>query len=177
MKSIYLLFISLFLCVIIVNGQSIQEDPTSSNSVVGYLKIGDIEGESKSNLFKDQIEIYGLSTAIEQGNAAQVGRGRSRARAKVHPFSMVKRMDRATAYLMLAGMQGKSFPNMILTLVKNKVVYAIYTFENVSISKSQVDASSDRQEILSIIFENITFRYIENNGDEHEITFDVAAGV
>lgn len=176
MKSIHVLFISLFLCAITVNGQSTQEDPMSSNSVIGYLKIDDISGESKASQYEGQIEVYGLSSTIEQGSAAQVGRGRSRARAKVFPFSMVKRMDSSTAYLMLAGMQGKSFPDMTLTLVKNQKVYAIYRFENVTISKSQLDASSDRQEILSIVFENIDFTYIAPDGKKHQILFDIAAG-
>ncbi len=164
-----------------MSSQSIQENPTSSNTVVGYLKIPDIAGESNAVRFEDQIEIFGLSSLIEQGSAARVGKGRRRARAQVSPMYVVKRIDSATPYVMLASMQGKSFPDMVITLVEsessNQIAYFIVTLENVTIIKHQFDSSSNRQEIISLSYENITVKYVSNDGSEHEITFDVAAGV
>lgn len=164
-----------------MNVQSIQENPTASSTVIGYLKIPDIDGESNAARFEDQIEIFGLSSLVEQGREAQVGKGRRRARAQVSPIDVVKSIDSATPYVILASMQGKSFPDMVITLVKsessNGSAYVIITLENVNIAKHQFDASSNRQEIMSLSYEHITVKYIANDGSEHEISYDVAAGV
>ena len=48
MKTIQIVIVSLFLFSIPVNAQSTQEDPMTSKNTIGYLKIGDIEGESKT---------------------------------------------------------------------------------------------------------------------------------
>ncbi|MBU2926913.1 Hcp family type VI secretion system effector [Winogradskyella psychrotolerans] len=173
MKTIQIVIVSLFLFSIPVNAQSTQEDPMTSKNTIGYLKIGDIEGESKTKFYEDQIEIFGLASLIELEN--KTGTGRARATAAVSPITLVKKIDAATPYLMLANLQGKSYSDADITLVKsvNKVQkgYFIISLKNLVISKHQIDASSDRQEIISLTFEKITIKYIEAKG-QHEVTFD-----
>ncbi|CAH8285699.1 type VI secretion system secreted protein Hcp [Mariniflexile fucanivorans] len=179
MKLIQLLFVSLFLFSITVNAQSTQENPITSTNVTGYLKIPDISGESKSSRFKDEIEIFGLASLIEQTSGNSLGTGRIRAKANMTPISLVKNIDAATPYLMLANMQGKVFREVIITLVKSEnnaqTPYLIIKLQNVSIKKHQIDSSSNRQEIISLDFEKITTKYI-NKGKEHEITYDLSVG-
>ena len=159
--------------------------------LTGYLKIGDIAGESQRVDHEDEIDIHDMRWNIEQGSAAQVGRGRSRARAQVDALLLKKFVDASSVYLALACMQGKSFPDMVLSLRKDSgeahLDYLIITMENVTISKYEalgVGEGEDGQmveELLGLVFENVTYKYVvqaddHSAGDEHEITYDIAAG-
>ena len=119
-------------------------------------------------------------------------KGRSRARAQVGAINLRKFTDAASAYLLLACMQGKSFPDMVLSVRKDSgeahLDYLVITMENVTISKFEtigVGPEEDGQmieEILGLVFENVTYKYTvqaddHSAGDEHEITYDIAAGV
>lgn len=180
MKTIQLLLVSLFLFSLTVNSQSKQENPFTSKSVIGYLKIPDIEGESKSSEYKNEIEIFGLASLIEKAGKIEPGRGRSQSRAQMSSISLVKNIDAATPYLMLANLQGKSFKEAVISLVKSekgsKKPFLILTLKKTIINKHQIDSSSNRQEIVSLSFEKITIKYI-NNGQEHEVTYNLAGGV
>ncbi|PUB17272.1 Hcp family type VI secretion system effector [Yoonia sediminilitoris] len=160
--------------------------------LTGYLKIGDIAGESQRAEHEDEIDIHDIKWNIEQGSAAQVGRGRSRSRAQVDAIFLRKFTDAASAYLALACMQGKSFPDMVLSVRKDSgdahLDYLIITMENVTISKFEVLGTGDGEggqmieEVLGLVFENVTYKYTvqaddHSAGDEHEITYDIAAGV
>ena len=161
-------------------------------ALTGYWKIDDIAGESQRAEHEDEIDFHDLRWNIEQGSAAQVGKGRSRARAQVGAINVRKFTDAASAYLALACMQGKSFPEMTLSVRKDSgeahLDYLIITMENVTISKFETVGVGDEEdgqmieEIVGIVFENVTYKYTvqeddHSAGDEHEITFDIAAGV
>jgi type VI secretion system secreted protein Hcp len=158
----------------------------------GYLKIGDIGGESQRIDHEEEIDIHDMMWNIEQGSAAQVGKGRARARAQISALLLRKFADAASVYLALACMQGKSFPDMVLSVRKDSgeshLDYLIITMENVTISKYEVLGVGDEEggqiieEELGLVFENVTYKYTvqeddHSAGDEHEITYDIAAGV
>lgn len=160
--------------------------------LAAYLKIGDIGGESQRADHEEEIDIHDVIWNVEQGSAAQIGKGRSRSRAQVGPIYLRKFTDAASAYLLLACMQGKSFPDMVLSVRKDSgeahLDYLIITMENVTISKFEtegVGAAEDGQmiqEVVGLIFENVTYKYTvqeddHSAGGEHEITYDIAAGV
>lgn len=160
--------------------------------LTAYLKIGDIAGESQRAEHEDEIDIHDIQWNIEQGSAAQVGRGRARARAQVDALLLSKFTDASSAYLALACMQGKSFPDMVLSVRKDSgdahLDYLIITMENVTISKFETCGIGDNEdgqmieECLGLVFENVTYKYTvqaddHSAGDEHEITYDIAAGV
>lgn len=160
-------------------------------ALTAYLAIGDIAGESQRADHEDEIDIHDIEWNIEQAAAAQVGKGRSRARAQVSNLMLRKYADAASVYLGLACMQGKSFPDMVLSVRKDSgeahLDYLIITMENVTIAKYEVlgtgDASGDMiEEMIGLAFENVTYKYTvqaddHSAGDEHEITYDIAAGV
>ncbi|SFD10867.1 Hcp family type VI secretion system effector [Algibacter pectinivorans] len=179
MKQALILFIGLVMFSATLNAQSTQENPMTANTVIGFVKIPDINGESQSKAYAREIEIYGLASLSEQLKSAQIGSGRSRARATVSPISLVKKIDAATPYLMLANLQGKFFAETTISLIKPETgsqnPYLVITLKNVLISKHQVDASSNRQEIIDLKYEKITVKYITKSG-EHEITFNVTSG-
>lgn len=163
--------------------------------LTAYLKIGDIGGESQRADHEDEIDIHDMMWNIEQAAAAQVGRGRSRARAQVSNLILRKFSDASSVYLALACMQGKSFPDMVLSVRKDSgeahLDYLIITMENVTIAQYEVlgtggmDGNQDGdmiEEKIGLAFENVTYKYTvqaddHSAGDEHEITYDIAAGV
>ncbi|WP_299560448.1 type VI secretion system tube protein Hcp [uncultured Sulfitobacter sp.] len=161
-------------------------------ALTAYLKIGDIAGESQRVDHEEEIDIHDIRWNIEQGSAAQVGKGRARARAQISAIELSKFMDASSAYLALACMQGKSFPDMVLSVRKDSgeahLDYLIITMENVTISKYEIAGVGDQEEgqmieeALGLVFENVTFKYTvqeddHSAGGEHEITYDIAAGV
>ncbi|XMO87584.1 type VI secretion system tube protein Hcp [Algibacter sp. AS12] len=178
MKPVLVLFIGLFMFSAKINAQSTQENPMAANKVVGFLKVPDIDGEARSSAFAKEIEIYGLASLTEQINA--IGTGRSRAKATISPISLVKKIDAATPYLMLANLQGKSFPETTISLVNpesgSQNPYLVITLEKVIISKHQIDASSNRQEIIDLKFDKITVKYITKSG-VNEISYNLATGI
>lgn len=160
--------------------------------LAAYLKIGDIAGESQRVDHEDEIDIHDIMWSIDRKSTSQVGRGRRRARAKIRPLLLRKFTDAASAYLLLACMQGKAFPEMILSVRKDSgeahLDYLVITMENVTISKFETlgvgedDEGQTIEEIIGLVFENVTYKYTVQSDDhsaggEHEITYDIAAGV
>ncbi|PWJ16560.1 Hcp family type VI secretion system effector [Jannaschia seohaensis] len=160
--------------------------------LTAYLKIDDIQGESQRVDHEDEIDIHDIKWNIEQGSAAQVGRGRARARAFVDALYLRKFTDASSPYLALSCMQGKSFKEMILYVRKDSgeahLDYYTITMENVTISKFETIGVGENEggqvieEIVGLVFENVTVKYVvqdddHNASDEHEITYDIAAGV
>ena len=158
--------------------------------LTGYLRIPDIPGESKRAQHEDEIDIHDIRWSIEKRAAARVGRGRSRSRAKVGALLLSKFADASSVYLALACLQGKSFPDMTLAVRKDSgeahLDYLTITMENVTISKYEVLGTGEGgqmiEELLGLVFEEVSYRYVvqadgRSAGAEHEIEYDIAAGV
>lgn len=158
----------------------------------GFLSIPDIAGESRSADHEDEINIHGLQWKIEQDTAKATGRGRRQSRATVGNFIVTKFTDAASPYLALACLQGKSIPEITIALRKDSgeahLDYLIITMKNCQIASFDMDGGApngtdDRiTESVALSFEQITKTYTiqaddHSAGDEHEITFDIAAGV
>ena len=158
--------------------------------LAAYLKIDDIPGESRRAEHEDEIDIHDLRWNIEQSGSPSVGRGRSRSRAKVEALVLHKFADTSSVYLALACMQGKAFSEMTLSVHRDRgeahLDYLTITMENVTISKYEVLGSGAAEgemieEVIGLVFENVSYKYVvladdHSAGDEHEITFDLAAG-
>ncbi len=159
--------------------------------LTAFLKIDDIPGESHSTGHEEEIDVHALRWGVEHTVRAQVGRGRARARADVDQLALHKFYDAASPYLFLACAQGKSFAEMTLAVRKDSgeahLDYLIITMENVVIADVEMSNTDDSEteeihEVVKLAFENVTIKYItlsddHSAGDEHEITYDIAAGV
>jgi type VI secretion system secreted protein Hcp len=158
----------------------------------GYLKIADINGESHRADHEDEIDIHGLQWSIQQDSSTNTGRGRRQSRAKVDQLVLTKHTDAASPYLALATMQGKRFDEIQLSVRKDSgeahLDYLVITMTNCLISGFDMNAGppdttdSLITEKIAITFEKIKMIYTvqaddHSAGDEHEIEFDIAAGV
>lgn len=160
-------------------------------SAAGYLRIDDIPGESRAAGHENEIDIAAVSWSVSVPEASVSGSTRSRSRAEVGPLVLSKMMDKASPYLALAAMNGRAFPEMVLTVTRDDgdrpLEYLRITLENVSVggyaySGSTTPGSTVPYEEIILNFENINFRYTEtaddnSAGDEHEIEYDIVAGV
>ena len=154
--------------------------------MTGYLKLPDIDGESRRADHEDEIDIVDIQWGMAQSSGMQIGSGRTKSRATVEPISMSKSYDASSPYIALACMQGKSFDEVVISFRKDSgdvhLDYLTITLTNVAISSYNM--SSAGEEILdhfSLSFENIKVLYTmqaddHSKGDEHEIEYDVSAG-
>ena len=159
-------------------------------ALTGTLLLPDIGGESVRAEHEDEIDVHAIDWGIAQGAKSQTGKGRSQGRAEVGPISVSKLTDASSAYLALACMQGKSLDECVLTIRKDSgdahLDYLIITMTNVTISSySMLPTAPDSlviEERVSLTFEKVKYLYTvqaddHSAGDEHEIEYDIAAGV
>ena len=158
----------------------------------GYLNIDGIDGESKRAEHEDEIDVHGVHWKVERATSSARGSGRTRSRAQVDSLTCYKTTDASSPYLALACLQGRSFKDVVLTLHKASggahLDYLIITMENVVVSGFEMlndGSDADDQELteqVALSFQKVTFKYTVQSDDhsagaEHEIGFDIAAGV
>ncbi len=157
----------------------------------GNLGIPDIQGESRDPDHRGEISVNGIQWGTRTKKSAQVKRGRSRSRPKVDNLTVFKSVDAATPYLALAAMQGKSFDEIVLMVRKDSgeahLDYLVITMTNCVLTSFDIETDPTGNddvisEAVSIGFESVKITYTvqaedHSAGDEHEITYDVVAGV
>lgn len=156
--------------------------------MTGYLKLPDIDGESRRADHEDEIDITSIDWSMAQAANMQIGSGRTSSRAAVSPIGITKVYDASSPYIALACMQGKAFDEVVISFRKDSgeahLDYLKITLTNVVISTYSLNGSAMGEEIndsFSLSFEKITVLYTmqaddHSSGDEHEIEYDVSAG-
>jgi len=160
--------------------------------LTGFLKIDNIDGESRAAGHADEIDVHGLHWRVQKTKPSQRHSGRSSSRAQVDSLTCNKQTDASSAYLALACMQGKSYPSAVLTVAKDSsnapFDYLVITMENVEITRFEMlnDGSDPDDQVVgeevSLTFEKVTYKYTvqaddHSGGTEHEIEYDIKAGV
>ena len=156
--------------------------------MTGYLKLPDIDGESRRADHEDEIDILSIDWNMEQASTMQIGSGRTRSRATVHPIEISKAYDASSPYLALSCMQGKAFGEAIIMFRKDSgeahLDYLKITLTNVVISSYSLNGEATGEDItdkFKLSFEKINVVYTmqaddHSSGDEHEVEYDMAAG-
>lgn len=78
-------------------------------AAAGYLKLGDIKGESTDARHKDWIDIVSVSEGVDQAAAAGAGSARATGRATLRPIVVTKAVDGTSPALREAVATGKVF--------------------------------------------------------------------
>ncbi|GEM_PF-872585 len=162
--------------------------PSAFAQLKAFIKIPDIPGESKRANREDWIDLASFSYPVIREESAQVGRGRARSRATVGPVMVGKWGDSASVYINLATLQGKVFDEVVVEILQDTGEASLlkfrYTFENVTFTSytSEMSDGGLVEESFGMVFEALRVLYVETNddhsaGDEHEIEYDIAAGV
>src|ERR1700746_771937 len=115
-----------------------------------FLKLGDIKGESQDDKHKGEIDLISFRFGVRQpGGAAAVGGGGGIGKAQFQEFEFTKRMDAASAKLMLACATGQHFSEVTLSCRKaggTQMEYLKIKLENVLVSGYETSGGSDSEQ-------------------------------
>ena len=131
----------------------------------GYMKLGDIKGESTDKDHKDWIIIESMSQGISKPEGA-TGVNRRRGGTVLEDISISKSMDRSSTMLCQFSVKGQVIPEVIIDLTNGqKASFYTITMKNVLVSSYSSSASCSGScnvmENISLNFEEITWTYTD----------------
>jgi type VI secretion system secreted protein Hcp len=130
-------------------------------AAAGYLKIGDIKGESTENKdHKGEIEILSWSWGETGSNRSS---GLATGKRQHKPITITKPVDKASPLLQQASTSGKALPGMEIALPKEggrADEYMKYKLRNVYVSSYSVSGSGTGSR--SVQTETFTLSYAES---------------
>lgn len=160
-------------------------------AITGFLSVPDIPGESQRAGHEGKIDVFGLAWGVDANQPVSTARGRRRSRANIENITFEKYYDASSPYLFLSSAQGKSFDEVVLHVRKDSgeahLDYLVITMTNVIITDYEMyngkeDTDVQICESVSMAAEKVKILYTVQSddhsaGDEHEIEYDIAAGV
>lgn len=161
----------------------------ASAAFTGYLKIPDIDGESKMVDHEDEIDISHFEWSVRRPVSSLEGSTRTRSVAVFDDLVFTKSTDRASPYLFLACATGKNFAEIVFMVRRDSgdahLDYLQITLTNCQVTSYRVIGGeagdlAPREE-FSLNFESVRILYIEqaedhSAGNEHEVEYDIIAG-
>ena len=159
--------------------------------MAGYLKIGDIKGESTDDGHKDWINLLSVSNSITRPMAAGAsGATRHRSSATFGDIVCVKEVDASTPKLQEAIADGTNFKKVNIDLTTSseggkRVPYLLWELSNARVSSYSVSGATDGApptEQISLNFEEIKVTYDKlgkdnKSGGKIEYTWKIEEGV
>jgi type VI secretion system secreted protein Hcp len=124
-------------------------DTASAAAVDYFLKIEGVEGESKDNNHKNEINIESFSWGVSQMGTHGAGGGGGAGKVSVHDISITKVIDKSSPILFQSVATGKHFPKAVL-----------------------VGRKTDGHEFLVIELEDILISSFEQDGDRSNLPMD-----
>jgi type VI secretion system secreted protein Hcp len=152
----------------------------------GYLKIDDIEGESKRADHEGEIIVSSFSWGATRSAFRNSGGQRESGLPEVQSLNLTKDYDASSPYLALACIKAKNLGDVILTLRKDQgdehSDYLTITLTNTLVESYQTGGGGGGNPVdsLTLSFDSIKVKYIQDADDltaggEHEIEYDVLA--
>lgn len=132
-----------------------------------YIKIGDVKGESKDKVHKEEIDVLAWSWGVSNSGSAHVGGGAGAGKANVQDLSFTKYVDKSTPDLLLACCNGKHYPEVKLTVRKageKPLEYLIITLTEVLVTSVSTGGSGGEDRLtenLSLNFAKVKVEYTE----------------
>jgi type VI secretion system secreted protein Hcp len=133
---------------------------SSTAHAAGYLKLGDIKGESTDQAHSGELEVESWSwgeTNVAASGKREAATGMPTGKRQHKPLMITKLVDKASPKLLEANAKGTRFASMTLSLPNpdsTQQGYMVYTFTDVMISSYQTSGSDG-----SIPMETISFNY------------------
>jgi len=153
-------------------------------SFEAFIKIDGITGESRDDQHTDEIEIssYGFSISHPSTGVSGAG-GHSGGKASFGDLFISKEIDAASPILYLAAADGRSIPNVVLTLARaggDKMVFLRVEMTNVMITGVTPSGSGGAidslpMEQVSMACETVKWTYTKQ-GTDGKAVGDVSAG-
>ncbi|MCB1123873.1 MAG: type VI secretion system tube protein Hcp [Verrucomicrobiae bacterium] len=115
--------------------------PSVNAALTGFMKVGDIKGESTSSDHEEEIDIHDVSWVISRPLEVE-GSVRTRGNAQFGDLVATHRIDKATPKLFEACANGASFPEVIVTFRKDSgeahLDYLVITLTNVTVTSYEI---------------------------------------
>lgn len=150
-----------------------------ANAQKGFIKMGDIKGESIDRAHQDWIVIESFNQVLESQRTT--GATRSRNMVTAPDVMFTKSLDKSTPILMKSCTNGQLLPEVVMELIADdgKPLYRI-TLGNVRISGINSSFNCDPKcllrEEVSLNYSKITWQYIDKAGNPIETTYNFQEG-
>jgi type VI secretion system secreted protein Hcp len=134
-----------------------------------FLKIDGIDGESKDDKHKNEIELMAWSWAEAQTGSAARGGGMGSGKVEVHDIAFTKFVDKATPKLISACAEGKHIPTAKLVMRKaggEQKEYLKIELDDVLVSSYATSGANGGEaptENIALNFGKITVEYFEQD--------------
>jgi len=160
--------------------------------MAGYLKIGDIKGESTDDGHKDWINVQSMSQSLSRPMASGIsGSTRQRSSVTCGDVIVTKEMDASTPKLIAAVCDGTNFKEVLIDVTTStgagkRVPYYQWKLEQVIVSSYSVSGTGGDggqfYETLSLNFEKIAWTYDKMGKDgksqgKVDASFQVEEGI
>jgi type VI secretion system secreted protein Hcp len=151
-----------------------------------FMKVGQIKGESRDKVHKDEFDVLSWSWGVSNSGSAQQGSGMGAGKVNVQDLTFTKYIDKGTPDLLLACCNGKHIDKAVLTVRKageQPLEYLLITMEDLIVTNVTPGgaAAADRlTESVSLNFARVKVQYKEQTaqgsvGDKPEMGWDIAA--
>ncbi|MFN7180287.1 Hcp family type VI secretion system effector [Hyphomonas sp.] len=139
----------------------------------GYLKLGDIKGESTDARHKDWITIESLAEGIDVPTSAAAGGGSARAgKVQVRPIVITKATDSTTPQIRQAALTGKVLKDATI-----EVEGLTVTLKNVTVTSASSQTVSGKQvEEVVLVASEISWAAKAPGGAAVSATFNSKTG-
>lgn len=150
-----------------------------ASAQTGYIKIGDIKGESTDRAHQDWIVIESFNQAMETQKTT--GATRSRSMVTFQDVTFTKYLDKSTPKLMQSCANGQVIPEVVMEMFSDdgKPLYRV-TLNNVRInginSNLLCDPKCKIREDVSLNYTKITWQYLDKNVNIVEASYNVQEG-
>ncbi|MFJ3467368.1 Hcp family type VI secretion system effector [Pseudomonas sp. NPDC090203] len=137
-----------------------------------FLKLGDIKGESRDSVHKEEIDIHSFQWGMAQSGSMHQGGGGGAGKVSINNLSLTKSLDKSSPNLMMACSSGKHYPEATLTVRKaggsSPVEYMIITLKEVMVASCNTNAGSSDEiinEDISLNFGKVEVSYQPQKAD------------
>ncbi|HVV93437.1 MAG TPA: type VI secretion system tube protein Hcp [Hyphomicrobiales bacterium] len=136
-----------------------------------FLKLDGIQGESKDQGHKDEIDIYSWSWGLTQTGSFGTGGGGGTGKVNVHDMTLTKKLDKASNGLTVNCASGKHIPNGVVTVRKagdTPLEYLVITLNDILVSSMQTSGATSGDEVMetvSLNFSKFKVEYKEQQAD------------
>lgn len=145
-----------------------------------FLKLGDIDGESKDNTYRDWIDVLSWSWGLSQSGTMGMGGGGGAGKVNVQDLSISKYVDKSSTNCVLKCCSGKHYDEAKLIVRKageNPVEYMKLTMTDVLISSISSGGSGGEDRVtenVSMNFAKVKVEYTPQAPDgSSEATMDI----
>jgi len=134
-------------------------------SVDMFLKLGDIEGESRDSSHAKEIDVLAWSWGMSQSGTTQMGGGGGAGKVSVSDISITKYVDASSHLLISSACKGTHHPEATLTVRKagdKPLEYIIIKMKEVMVTSVSTGGSGGEDRLtenISLNFAEFEFNY------------------